>query len=494
MTRSTRPEVLDGAATPARRAPDSSRAGSRGSPAARAGRSAWPCCSCVLLLWRVLADPGVRRLRGPHDHRRHDALAFLAMAQTVIVISGGIDLSVGGDDGVRQLPRRALWMEDQGFGACLAHRRRRARRHRGLLAAAHRRDHHRGLGRARHHRHARRQLHPGRACALFVHRRPGRRHVDPTSSSFVAGGLDQPLAVGAVDWSARSLLVWVPLRRSRLGLAIYAVGSNRNAAFLSGVDDRPDPGRRLRDRRAVRRVRRPRHHRLTGGGEPRATIGANATLNSVAAVVLGGVALTGGVGGLRRPGAGRAVPDADPGDHARPRLGPEQRRDGPRRDHHPRRARRRPAPGPAGGRRDDRSAPMARATADRAESAPGAGRRAARPASRERRSPAARSCCVVTVLYASRPGGRQPVHRERRPLDPAAGLPAGDLRRQPDAVHADRRDRPVDRHDRQPRRLRGRQPERAAAPLAALADGAGASAWPSAPSTASRSGCSRSTR
>ena len=40
---------------------------------------------------------------------------------------------------------------------------------------------------------------------------------------------------------------------------------------------------------------------FTGGGEPRASIGANATLNSVAAVVLGGVALTGGVGGLVGP-------------------------------------------------------------------------------------------------------------------------------------------------------------------------------------------------
>ena len=39
----------------------------------------------------------------------------------------------------------------------------------------------------------------------------------------------------------------------------------------------------------------------TGGGEPRATIGTSATLNSVAAVVLGGVALTGGVGGLVGP-------------------------------------------------------------------------------------------------------------------------------------------------------------------------------------------------
>ena len=39
----------------------------------------------------------------------------------------------------------------------------------------------------------------------------------------------------------------------------------------------------------------------TGSGEPRASIGAIATLGSVAAVVLGGVALTGGVGGLVGP-------------------------------------------------------------------------------------------------------------------------------------------------------------------------------------------------
>jgi ribose transport system permease protein len=37
---------------------------------------------------------------------------------------------------------------------------------------------------------------------------------------------------------------------------------------------------------------------LTGTGDPRFSIGANATLNSVAGVVLGGVALTGGTGSV----------------------------------------------------------------------------------------------------------------------------------------------------------------------------------------------------
>ena len=30
--------------------------------------------------------------------------------------------------------------------------------------------------------------------------------------------------------------VWVPIRWSKLGLALYAIGSSRNAAFLAGVN------------------------------------------------------------------------------------------------------------------------------------------------------------------------------------------------------------------------------------------------------------------
>ena len=31
-------------------------------------------------------------------------------------------------------------------------------------------------------------------------------------------------------------VIWIPIRRSRLGLALYAIGSNRNAAYLAGVN------------------------------------------------------------------------------------------------------------------------------------------------------------------------------------------------------------------------------------------------------------------
>ena len=95
--------------------------------------------------------------------------------------------------------------------------------------------------------------------------------------------------------------IWLPLRRSRLGLSMYAVGSNRTAAFLAGV--------------SVKKTRIASYAIAgiftglaglvitanTGSGSPRLADGGIATLDSVAAVVLGGVALTGGVGGVLGP-------------------------------------------------------------------------------------------------------------------------------------------------------------------------------------------------
>lgn len=93
-------------------------------------------------------------------------------------------------------------------------------------------------------------------------------------------------------------LVWVPLRRSRIGLSLYAVGSDPLAAFRSGVP-----------------VRRTKviSYALAGlfaamGGLALTMNTGNATpvqgpylLASVAAVVLGGVSLAGGRGGLVGP-------------------------------------------------------------------------------------------------------------------------------------------------------------------------------------------------
>jgi ribose transport system permease protein len=262
-------------------------------------RNGWVAGVAVLLVVLLLWQSSLVPTFGPFQIRTITAgtmtLAFLAMAQAVIVISGGIDLSVGA---MMVLVNciAARWMEGQDLGACL------------LIAAA---------------------------ClviaiigstiigliitasgipdivvtlaasftlagiALLVLDGPG----GGTSLDFqglLVGGFSEPLP--SILWIGGALvLVWLPLRRSRTGSALYAVGSDRAAAFLAGVD--------------VGRTRVLAYSiggffsgaaglvttAYTGSGEPRASIGAIATLGSVAAVVLGGVALTGGVGGLVGP-------------------------------------------------------------------------------------------------------------------------------------------------------------------------------------------------
>ena len=107
------------------------------------------------------------------------------------------------------------------------------------------------------------------------------------------------LPTGLVLIGAVVVLAWVPIRRHKPGLSLYAIGSSRNASFLSGV--------------SVERTRIGAYAlggALAGMGGLALTAtsgigdalsGQYYTLNSVAAVVLGGVALVGGVGGLIGP-------------------------------------------------------------------------------------------------------------------------------------------------------------------------------------------------
>ena len=249
----------------------------------------------VLLLWRASQLPDF----GGFELRTITAgtmpLAFLAMAQGVIVISGGIDLSVGAMMVLANC-LSALWMEDQGLGACLALAALTLvvtvalSTLTGVIIAAS------GVPDIIVTLAASFFL---AGLALFVIGGPGGG-TSPDFQRLVAGSLSNPWP--SVLWVLAALAaLWLPLKRSRLGLAIYAVGSSRTAAFLSGV------------RIARTRVTAYSIGGLfagfaglvvtasTAGGEPRETIGANATLNSVAAVVLGGAALVGGVGGLVGP-------------------------------------------------------------------------------------------------------------------------------------------------------------------------------------------------
>jgi ribose transport system permease protein len=94
-------------------------------------------------------------------------------------------------------------------------------------------------------------------------------------------------------------VLWIPIRRTRPGLALYAIGSNRNAAYLAGVNV---PVVRIAAYAMSAMFAGLAGLALTGAsgiGDPHS--GDIYTLNSVAAAVLGGVSLLGGVGGLIGP-------------------------------------------------------------------------------------------------------------------------------------------------------------------------------------------------
>lgn len=95
-----------------------------------------------------------------------------------------------------------------------------------------------------------------------------------------------------------TLLVLAFLRRTRTGLELYATGSDRNAAYLAGVTILKAKMVSYAVGGAMAGMAGLATIAITNTGDPRYMIGANATLNSVAAIVLGGIALTGGVGSV----------------------------------------------------------------------------------------------------------------------------------------------------------------------------------------------------
>jgi ribose transport system permease protein len=249
----------------------------------------------ALIFWRYTQIPAF----GPFELRGILAgtmtLALLAMAQTVIVISGGIDLSVGAMMVLANCIAARL-MLDQDLGTVILV---------ALLVVA--------IAMVLSGLIGATAVVSGvpdivvtlaasfvlAGLALIVLDGPGGG-THPRLQELLVGGFDQPLP--SFLWLAGILLlVWLPFKRSRLGIATYAVGSDRAAAFLSGV--------RVGRTRIIAYLLGGFFSGLagvvttafTGSGEPRASIGATATLTSVAAVVLGGVALMGGSGTLLGP-------------------------------------------------------------------------------------------------------------------------------------------------------------------------------------------------
>lgn len=122
--------------------------------------------------------------------------------------------------------------------------------------------------------------------------------VGPVSLPFLPGSLTRWIPNALVILVLSLGVIWIPFRRSRFGLSVYAIGSSSLAAFRSGV--------------AVNRTKIAAYSMAglfaaMGGLALTASTGIGAPipgpylLASVAAVVLGGVTLGGGVGGLVGP-------------------------------------------------------------------------------------------------------------------------------------------------------------------------------------------------
>ena len=92
------------------------------------------------------------------------------------------------------------------------------------------------------------------------------------------------------------LLVWTPLRRCALGRAVYAVGSSEVAAYMSGVPVQRAKFLAYTMSGLLASVAGLFVTFITYSGEASAANGSTYTLFSIAAVVLGGVSLFGGSG------------------------------------------------------------------------------------------------------------------------------------------------------------------------------------------------------
>lgn len=112
----------------------------------------------------------------------------------------------------------------------------------------------------------------------------------------MTGQVAGPVPTMLVVLAGVVLVVWLPYRRSVAGRTAYAIGSNEAAAYLSGLDI----GRAKLIAYALSGLLASLAGLLltclTWSGEASAPIGGTYTLNSIAAVVIGGVSLFGGVG------------------------------------------------------------------------------------------------------------------------------------------------------------------------------------------------------
>jgi ribose transport system permease protein len=250
----------------------------------------------VLLVWYANLIPAFGSFQASSISKNSLPLIYLAIGQAIIVIAGGIDLSMGAllllSDVIA-----ARFMEGQPIGVVL------------LIALAIVV----GLGFLNAMTGAIINLsgvpdivvtlatsYIWSGVALWILPSPGGgtapefRWLFTGSQSGVGGIYVVPILMMAVP----AILVFLLSRRTRIGLSMYALGSSHVAARLAGLDTRRAKIASYAIGGAMAALAGLATVAITGTGDPRFSVGANATLNSVAAIVLGGIALTGGVGSV----------------------------------------------------------------------------------------------------------------------------------------------------------------------------------------------------
>jgi ribose transport system permease protein len=135
-------------------------------------------------------------------------------------------------------------------------------------------------------------------CALLVLRTPGGGSAQ-WLRDIVSGSIGSEwIPKAAIVLIVVVAVVWLPLRNSKLGLSFYAVGSDRLAAFRSGISVGRSKVFAYMVMGLFTAMAGLSLTANTGIGTP---VPGPYTLLSVAAIVLGGVSLAGGRGGLFGP-------------------------------------------------------------------------------------------------------------------------------------------------------------------------------------------------
>jgi ribose transport system permease protein len=131
--------------------------------------------------------------------------------------------------------------------------------------------------------------------ALALRRVPGG-DIDTTLGEALTGQLPGGVPASLALLLALVLLVWLPYRRSEVGRAAYAIGSAEVAAYMSGVPIRRAKFVAYLLSGLLSAVAGLFITCITSSGEASAANGNTYTLYSIGAVVLGGVSLFGGSG------------------------------------------------------------------------------------------------------------------------------------------------------------------------------------------------------